>query len=56
MRELQTREIQPEDYDLLLSLENRSNTVPLPKFLGVAFEKIANQEKGPRYQALQETP
>ncbi len=51
MRELQTREIQPEDYELLLSLENRGNTVPLPKFLACSYEKIATQEKGQRYQS-----
>ena len=39
MRELQGREIQPEDYELLLSLETRANIVSLPKFLALAYEK-----------------
>lgn len=39
MRELQTREIRPEDYELLLSLETRSNIISLPKFIALAFEK-----------------
>ncbi len=45
MQELQTREIQPEDYDLLLQLESRSNVVPLPKFLAVSYEKVFKSEK-----------
>jgi hypothetical protein len=39
MRELQTREISPEDYDLLLQLESQQHVVPLPKFLALALEK-----------------
>lgn len=39
MRELQNREIRPEDYDLLLNLETRQNIISLPKFLALAFER-----------------
>jgi hypothetical protein len=39
MRELQGREIRPEDYEMLLALEQAGNKVPLPKFLVQAFEK-----------------
>jgi len=39
MEELQTRELTPEDYDLLLSLEQKQNLISLPKFLAMAFEK-----------------
>lgn len=46
MRELQTREIQPEDYELLLQLESKSNAVPLAKFLALSYEKVAMQDKG----------
>ncbi len=52
MRELQTREIRPEDYDLLLQLESSQNAVPLPKFLALAYEKVALQDKGPQYNSL----
>lgn len=39
MQELQTREIQPEDYDALLTLETRSNVISLAKFLALGYEK-----------------
>lgn len=39
MTELQTREIRPEDYDMLLQLEAAGNKVPLPKFLAMAYDK-----------------
>lgn len=45
MRELQTREIRPEDYELLLSLEQRGNTVPIAKFMAVSYEKMLPLEK-----------
>ena len=56
MRELQTREISPEDYDLLLQLESQQHVVPLPKFLALALEKQSLHDKGTRYEALQTTP
>ena len=39
MEELQTRELTPNDYDLLLSLEQKQNCISLPKFLAMAYEK-----------------
>lgn len=39
MEELQTRELGPEDYDLLLSLENKQNCISLQRFLAMGFEK-----------------
>ena len=39
MAELQTRELGPEDYDLLLSLENKQSIISLPRFLAGAFDK-----------------
>eukprot|EP00347_Sterkiella_histriomuscorum_P013158 403365789 len=39
MQELQNREIRPEDYDLLLQLEQSSQKVPLPKYLAQVFDK-----------------
>ena len=33
MAELQNRELGPEDYDLLLSLENKQSMISLPRFL-----------------------
>ena len=39
MEELQTRELTPDDYDLLLSLEQKQSMISLPKFLAMAFEK-----------------
>ena len=39
MAELQTRELGPEDYDLLLSLENRQNIISLERYLAMSFEK-----------------
>ena len=39
MLELQTRELTPDDYDLLLSLEQKANNISLPKFLALAFER-----------------
>lgn len=39
MSELQTRDIMPEDYDMLLQLEQAGNKVPLPKFLALAYDK-----------------
>ena len=39
MQELETRELGPEDYDLLLSLENKQNIISLPRFLAMGFEK-----------------
>jgi len=39
MEELQDRELGPEDYDLLLSLENKKNLITLPKHLAMAIEK-----------------
>ena len=41
MQELQGWEIRPEDYEMLLALEQAGNKVPLPKFLAVAYEKAA---------------
>ena len=39
MEELQTRELGPHDYDLLLSLENKESIISLPRFLALSFEK-----------------
>ncbi|CDW88804.1 e3 ubiquitin-protein ligase zswim2-like [Stylonychia lemnae] len=39
MTELQSREIRPEDYEMLLQLEQSSNKVPLPKYLVSVFDK-----------------
>ena len=39
MEELQTRELTPNDYELLLSLEEKQSHISLPKFLAMAFEK-----------------
>ena len=39
LQELQNREISPEDYETLLSLETRSNVISLAKFLALGFEK-----------------
>lgn len=39
MEELQTRELGPQDYDLLLSLENKQSIISLPRFLALGFEK-----------------
>ena len=39
MEELQTRELTPDDYELLLSLEQKQSCISLPKFLALAFEK-----------------
>lgn len=39
MTELQERELGPEDYDLLLKLEQKSSTVPMHQFLAKEFEK-----------------
>ena len=37
MEELQSRELGPEDYELLLQLERTSLTIPSQKFLAKAF-------------------
>ena len=39
MEELQTRELGPDDYDMLLSLEQKSSIISLPRFLAMGFEK-----------------
>jgi hypothetical protein len=39
MEELQTRELTPNDYELLLSLEEKQAHISLEKFLAMAFEK-----------------
>ncbi len=39
MEELQTRELGPDDYDMLLSLESKQSTISLPRFLAMGFEK-----------------
>lgn len=39
MEELQTRELTPNDYELLLSLEEKQATISMPKFLAMAYEK-----------------
>ena len=39
MEELQDRELTPEDYDILLSLEQKQSCISLEKFLAIAFEK-----------------
>lgn len=51
MKELQTREIRPEDYELLLSLETRQNIISLPKFLAMAFER--GHPPTAEYEAIQ---
>ena len=56
MRELQTREIQPEDYELLLSLETRGNMISLPKFIALCFEKLLLPEKKAQYEHLRDAP
>ncbi|TNV83538.1 hypothetical protein FGO68_gene6905 [Halteria grandinella] len=56
MRELQTREIQPEDYELLLSLEQRGGGVSLYKFLAVSYDKMLPPEKKAEIESLRETP
>ena len=40
MEELQTRELGPEDYDLLLSLEQKQKNISLPRFLAMGFDKV----------------
>ena len=40
MAELQERELGPDDYDLLLSLEQKQTQMPLNKFLANTFEKV----------------
>jgi len=39
MEELQTRELGPEDYDLLLSLEQKQSMITLHRWLFMGFEK-----------------
>ena len=39
MAELQTRELGPQDYERLLSLENKQSIISLPRFLAMSFEK-----------------
>ena len=39
MEELQTRELGPDDYDKLLSLENKKSIISVPRFLAMGFEK-----------------
>lgn len=39
MEELETREIGPEDYDLLLSLEVKRGVISLPRWLAMGFDK-----------------
>jgi cytidine deaminase len=56
MRELQTREIRPEDYELLLSLESASAGVALPKYLAVSFERMLPPEKKAVIDNLRDTP
>ncbi len=46
MRELQDREIGPEDYDLLLQLESKSNGMTMPKFLAIAYQKSLGAPQG----------
>jgi hypothetical protein len=40
MEELQTRELGPEDYDLLLNLEQKQSMISLHRFLSMGFEKV----------------
>ena len=49
MEELQQRELGPEDYDLLLQLENQKTTVSLQRFLALGFEKV--HQPPPEYYA-----
>ena len=39
MEELQQRELGPEDYDLLLQLENQKTSISMQRFLALGFEK-----------------
>lgn len=56
MRELQSREIRPEDYELLLSLESASTAVALPKYLAVSFERMLPPEKKAAIENMRDTP
>ena len=56
MRELQTRDIRPEDYELLLSLETRANVVSLPKYIALCLEKLQLPEKRGHLEGLRDAP
>ena len=39
IEELQTRELGPQDYDILMSLQDKTNEISLNRWLTIGYEK-----------------